>query len=227
MGDTTYEDRVYDFYECAYEKDASPTPGNDIVLAAEGHADSDCTASGIGCKRTRVYVNGVRRDVTTVDTVATVTTVTLDGAALVASDTTEVFHAVKAGTTGIAPDGKLTRPLIQTAQNYRATGESVKRAGCGTKMKRTFVFAAGGELSLGIDKQDNAALSAFAMAQENETWLMTVITDTSSGSAKTTILNEVKVVEYGESVTADESVRGIEQEMITFGFTPPVSYDTT
>jgi len=224
MVDTTYEDRVYDFYECAYDKQTGLT-GNDVVLVAQGHADSDAT-TGIVLKRTRVYVNGVREDATAVATVTTTTTVTVTST-LVASDTVEIYHAVATGTTGIATAGKLARPLIQTAQNYRATGESVKRAGCGTKMKRTFVFAAGGELSLGIDKQDNTALAAFALAQENETWLVTVITDTSSGSAKTTILNEVKVVEYGESVTADESVRGIEQEMVTFGFTPPVSYDTT
>ena len=224
MVDTTYEDRVYDFYECAYEKITGIT-GTAVALTLEGHADSDA-ASGIALKRTRVYVNGVRETVVTVATATPTTTVTIT-TTLVASDTVEVYHAVKTGTTGIATAGKLERPLIQTAQNYRATGESVKRAGCGTKMKRTFVFAAGGELSLGIDKQDNAALAAFALAQENETWLVTIITDTSSGTAKETVLNEVKVVEYGESVTADESVRGLEQEMVTFGFTPPVSYDTT
>lgn len=224
MTDTTYEDRVYDFYECAYDKQTGLT-GSDVTLVAEGHADSDA-ATGIDLKRTRAYVNGERDEVTTVATTTGTTTVTIT-ATLVASDIVEIYHAVATGTTGIAPNGKLARPMIQTAQNYRTTGESVKRAGCGTRMKRTFVFSAGGELSLGIDKQDNAALSAFALAQENDTWLMTVITDTSSGSAKTTILNEVKVIGYGESVTADESIRGIEQEMVTFGYTPPVSYDTT
>lgn len=226
MVDTTFEDRIYDFYECAYEKVTGLSATNDVVLTAEGHADSDAI-TGIDLKRTRAYVEGIRREVTTVATVAGTTTVTLDGAALVASDSVEIYHAVATGTAGLAAAGKLSRPLIQTAQNYGVSGDSLKRASCGTKMKRTFVFSAGGDLSLGIDKQDHAFLSAISVALENDAWLLAVISDTSSGANKETIICEVQVIDYGEGVVADESARGIEQERVSFGFTPPVSFDTT
>ena len=223
-----YEDEVYELYEMHYVELTGQTGTSVTVLGKNAHADAIATGSEEACKRTVVYVNGVRDTIVSVADAGADTTVTI-GTTLVASDLVDVYVCVSTGTlpSNVAT-GKLALPTLQNMQAYGATGNTVNRPGCGTKRKETIIFSADGTITLGLDRRGSAALKDFSEAMDEETFLLIAVKDTTEGDTgsdvKYDLLREAKVTGYGRSAQAVETERGIVTDTVTFSFVPPVQY---
>lgn len=225
-----YEDEVYEVYEMYHEEMTGITgQAVDSVGVEDAHADSIAAASEVACKRTVVYVNGVRDIVTDVANGA-ITGIDVDiTTVLVASDVVDVYVCQDVGTlTGNAATGKLPLPTLQNMQAYGATGNTVNRPGCGTQRKETIIFSADGTITLGLDRRGNTALIDFSEAMAEETYLLIAVKDTTIDTTNADItydlLREAKVTGYGRSAQAVETERGIVTDTVTFSFVPPVQY---
>lgn len=223
-----YDDEQYELYE-AYHTQITGTTGTTVkVLGKLPHADSAATASEDACKRTVVYVNGVRDAIVSV-AIATADTDIVITTTLVASDKVDVYLAATTGTLPSNPTtGKLTLPEMQNMQAYGATGNQIARPGCGTKRKETIIFSAEGTITLGLDRRGNTALKDFSEAMEEDTYLLLAVKDTTEGATGTDVkydlLREARVTGYGRSAQAVETERGIVTDTVTFAFVPPVQY---
>lgn len=225
-----YEDEQYELYEAYYEHLTGVTGTLlDGVGTGTAHVDSIAAASEDACKRTVVYVNGVR------DAVVSVADDAVDGidititTTLVASDVVDVYVCKATGTLpSNAATGKLTLPELQNMQAYGATANQIARPGCGTKRKETIIFSAEGTITLGLDRRGNTALKDFSEAMEEDTFLLIAVKDTTEGDTgsdvKYDLLREAKVTGYGRSAQAVETERGIVTDTVTFSFVPPVAY---
>lgn len=232
---STYADEQYNIYEVHVEAAHAVTSGeaaaNAIVISAvEAHADVIADE-----EYARGYANGALTTITGVTCPAADTTVTFSS--LTEGDIIDIYFPMTGTACGSLVSntntGKLTLPRIQSIQNWKVESNLEKVPECGTKRKEPIEFAATGTITLGLNRYGNTAMADFVAAREgksngDEIYLLIDVVDSTVTTKTHDLLLEAKVVSYGRMTQADNSIRGIVTDTVTFSFVPDaVTFDAT
>jgi len=225
-----FSDEQYDIYECYVESGHEVTSGEEDngyidIAGVEPHAVVIANK-----EYARAYRDGA---------LATVTSVTLQGgtdARITITGITEgeivdiYFPVTGTGCGSLISNvntGKLAQVRMQNMQSYGVESNLAKVPECGTERKETIEFASAGIIVLGLNRYGNTAMADFTLAQQkksngDERYLLIDVIDKTVSPATHDLLLEAKVIDYEDVAEADDSIRGIVTDIITFKFVPDV-----
>lgn len=223
---SVYHDELYELYEVYHDEQITATSPVLTVTGKNPHADV-VAASGHKLERTRVYINGVRANVTNVAASGADAEITVSDT-IVSGDEVDIYLPTSTGTLeNNTLTGKIPLIEMQVAQGYGAMASNAQEVGCGTSREGGIPFKPAGIGTLAITRKGNNNLKNFIKARKNKTYLMILVKDTTDNDNTVyDILHEVRVGKYRRGVQAENDQDGIVMDLIDFRFTPTVDTRT-
>lgn len=228
---SVYKDEQYNVYEVhavsGHTVDNTEATNNAIEVAnIEAHAVV------IACEEyARGYANGVLSDITGVTyTAGPQSFTTVAFTSLIEGEIVDIYFPMTGTACGSLESntdtGKLTLPRMQSIQNWNVATNMEQVPECGTERKEPIEFAVDGTITLGLNRRGNVAMADFVAARKgksngDEIYLLIDVTDTTT-TATHDLLLEAKVESYRRTSRADDSIRGIVTDTVTFSFVPDV-----
>jgi len=223
---SVYKDEQYNVYEVHVVSGHVVTSGeagtNTIsVTGVEPHAVVIADE-----EYARGYANGALTDITGItfpvaDAIVAFTS-------LIEGETVDIYFPATTGSlVSNTTTGKLTLPRMQSIQNWNVASNMEQVPECGTERKEPIEFAADGTITLGLNRYGNTAMADFIAARKGKTdgdeiYLLLDVIDSTVATATHDLLLEAKVESYRRTARADDSIRGIVTDTVTFSFVPDV-----
>ena len=226
---STYKDEqyaIYEVYVLSGHVVDSTEAGNNAIIVENVQAHADVIAHA---EYARAYADGALSAITGVTYSSPDTTVSFSS--LTEGQIVDIYFPMTGTDCGSlvsnTDTGKLALPRMQTIQNWNVASNMEQVPECGTERKEPIEFAADGTVTLGLNRHGNTAMADFAAARAgkpngDDIFLLIDVIDTTTDTTTHDLLLEAKVESYRRTSRADDSIRGIITDTITFSFVPDV-----